>query len=320
MFPVRLCYPSCTRHFVCEKPALSQKLFSSPSVKYTFDQQSIPTFRQSDLAMVLCPEGHVTLFFSCDPESRFENDLEYLKEGSSASKYFAYTLVLYSYFSGDADVSYSLLCDLRHDCADNSDEAFCYYPVCTDFSCPDGQCLSWNQLCNIYADCLDGSDEEMCQHKQRYWYPSYTKYQDQNMSYLINLDGGGFFTQQVMNLTDPCPGTHYRCTKEWFYCLPVYTRCNGFFDCIFQEDERDCESWTCPGLYRCRDSTVCVLADHMCDGWPQCPQFDDEWLCDIKCPAQCLCQGHAFLCLQLFSAHLSPQLRYLDARATGLTP
>ena len=320
-FPVRLCGRSCTRHFVCEKPALSQKLFSSPSVKYTFDQQSLPAFRQSDRAMVLCPEGHVThLFFSCDPESRFENDPEYLKEGSSASKPFAYTLVLYSCFSGDAEVSYSLLCDLRHDCADNSDEAFCYYPVCTDFSCPDGQCLSLNQLCNIYADCLDGSDEEMCQHKQRYWYPSYTKYQDQNMSYLINLDGGGFFTQQVMNLTDPCPGTHYRCTKEWFYCLPVYTRCNGVFDCIFQEDERDCERWTCPGLYRCRDSTVCVHADHMCDGWSQCPQRDDEWLCDIKCPAQCLCQGHAFLCLQLFSAHLFPQLRYLDARATGLTP
>ena len=57
----------------------------------------------------------------------------------------------------------------------------------------------------------------------------------------------------------------------------------------------------------------------MCDGWHQCPQRDDEWLCDMTCPAQCLCQGHAFLCPQPFSAHLFPQLRYLDARGSGMT-
>ena len=121
-------------------------------------------------------------------------------------------------------------------------------------------------------------------------------------------------------MSDPCPITHYRCTRELFNCLPIFTRCNGVFDCIFQEDERDCESWTCHGLYRCRDSTVCVHADHMCDSLPQCPQRDDEWLCNMTCPLQCLCQGQSLMCRQPFPAHLFPQLRYLDAGRSGMKP
>ena len=217
------------------------------------------------------------------------------------------------------EVSYSLLCDFRQDCTDDSDESFCYHPPCTAFTCRNGQCVSISKYCNRYVDCQDDPDENGCSREQKPLLIG-EMYQNQTNPFLINLDGGGYFTQQVMNPTDLYPGTHYRCKKEWFYCLPVYTRCNGVFDCIFQEDESNCESVTCPGLYRCRDSAVCVYAVHMCDGWPQCPQRDDEWLCDMTCPAQCLCQGHAFLCPQPFSAHLFPQLRYLDARGSGMTP
>ena len=37
------------------------------------------------------------------------------------------------------------------------------------------------------------------------------------------------------------------------YCLPVYMRCNGVYDCPDHEDEKDCEEAkiTCPGFYRC---------------------------------------------------------------------
>ncbi|XP_076435340.1 relaxin receptor 1-like [Babylonia areolata] len=35
---------------------------------------------------------------------------------------------------------------------------------------------------------------------------------------------------------------------------------------------------------------------------------------------QCLCQGHALMCSQPFSAALFPQLRYLDAAGSGMTP
>ena len=313
------------KNFLCEKPVQLLKLSTSQSVEFPFSQQSPLTSQQFSQPVVLCTEGHVTLsFLSCDPKSRcgttacsFALGTQSFSEVISAALHPVDHVVMYACSSGYREVSYSLLCDFRQDCEDNSDESFCYHPTCKGFSCPNGQCLSLNKRCNKVVDCLGGSDEDDCRLEQK-WYDRDTTNQNQNTSYLINFDGDGFFTQRVMNITDPCPGTHYRCTKEWFYCLPVYTRCNGVFDCIFQEDERDCEGWTCPGLYRCRDSTVCVHADHMCDGWPVCPQHDDEWLCDMTCPTQCLCQGHAFLCPQPFSAHLFPQLRYLDARGSGM--
>ena len=311
-------------HLICEKPAQAQGLFAVPSVEFSSDQHSPPVFKQRNQPLLICPEGHVThTFLSRDPKSRCGQTMCFFFKGTSSAievppdgRQVAPTVALYSCTSSDTQVSYSLLCDFRQDCADNSDESFCRHPACKQLSCKNGQCLSSDKQCDSQADCLDGSDEEnYCP------LPSPgTEHQNQNKSFLINLDGRGYFTQQVMNLTDPCPGTHYRCTKEWFYCLPIYTRCNGVFDCVFREDERDCEGWTCPGLYRCRDSTVCVHADHMCDGWPQCPQRDDEWLCDMTCPAQCLCQGHAFLCPQPFFAHGFPELRYLDARGSGMTP
>ena len=303
-------------HFVCEKPAHFQKHFSSVVVQFSSDQQWVLAFQQPSQQMVICSEGHVThSFLSCDPESRCEQSTCFFSKGTRNA---ADIVAMYSCTSGDIEVSYSLLCDFRQDCADNSDESFCYHPVCKGFSCTTGQCLPLSKHCNEYIDCLDGTDENDCPLEGGAVYLG-EEGQNQNQSFLIDLDGRGYFTQRVMNLSEPCPGTHYPCNKEWFYCLPIYTRCNGVFDCIFQEDERDCEGWTCPGLYRCRGSTVCVHADYMCDGWPQCPQGDDEWLCDMTCPAQCHCQGHVFLCPQPFPADLFPHLRYLDATGSGMT-
>ncbi|XP_070179145.1 G-protein coupled receptor GRL101-like [Littorina saxatilis] len=122
-----------------------------------------------------------------------------------------------------------------------------------------------------------------------------------------------------MGPNESCPTTHYRCPGEMNYCLPVYTRCNGFYDCLGREDEEGCEEVTCPGYYRCRASSVCVHPDHLCDGWPQCPQHDDELLCGLACPEGCRCQGHAFICLGSFFAMTFTSLRYLDAHTSGMT-
>ena len=314
-------------HVVCEKYTEQTEMFFSKSVEFSHESMSPFTFEKAKQKLTTCPRGHLThAFLSCDQKSRcgrarcyFNKRTRSTGEVTFADEQSVDTVAMYTCSSGDTELSYSLLCDFRQDCADNSDESFCYHPPCTEFTCTNGQCVSLIKRCNKQTDCLDESDEQGCRltGEQELCFTN-KKYQNQNNSFLINFDGRGYFTQRVMNFTDQCPGTHYRCTKEWFYCLPVYTRCNGVFDCIFQEDERDCEGWTCPGLYRCRDSTVCLHADHMCDGWPQCPQRDDEWLCDMICPAQCLCQGHAFRCAEMFPAHLYPELRYLDAGGSGM--
>ena len=114
-----------------------------------------------------------------------------------------------------------------------------------------------------------------------------------------------------------CPDTHFWCLDK-NYCLPVFVRCNGAYDCPDHEDEKGCDVYTCPGFYRCRASKVCVHVNHVCDGWPLCPQHDDELLCGQQCPPQCTCHGLAFFCSQVFAARQFPDLRYLDVRGSGM--
>ena len=116
-----------------------------------------------------------------------------------------------------------------------------------------------------------------------------------------------------------CPETHFQCADNG-YCLPVYVMCNGVYDCPGREDEASCESHACPGFYRCRASRVCLHVTHVCDGEPQCPQRDDELLCGFVCPAACRCHGLAFFCQRFFHPTSYPQLRFLDASGSGMTP
>ena len=128
------------------------------------------------------------------------------------------------------------------------------------------------------------------------------------------------FTPQGTMVMQPgatCPETHFKCPGEG-YCLPVYARCNGLYECPGWEDEEECDKYTCPGFYRCLQSRVCVHAEHMCDKVFQCPERDDELMCGMTCPDGCRCNGHAFICTRKVSLKDFPQLRYLDADGTGL--
>nr|KAG5687046.1 hypothetical protein BaRGS_002419 [Batillaria attramentaria] len=60
----------------------------------------------------------------------------------------------------------------------------------------------------------------------------------------------------------------------------------------------------CPGFYRCYGSGSCVHADYVCDGIYHCPNKDDERYCDLDCPKNCTCEGHAFTCRQMFDPHI----------------
>ena len=98
----------------------------------------------------------------------------------------------------------------------------------------------------------------------------------------------------------------------------MYLRCNGVYDCPGHEDERECEDPSCPGLYRCRGSSVCLHSTNVCDGWSQCPQHDDENFCHLTCPGACECQGHSYMCRNTSDLSKHQQLRFLYASGSGI--
>ena len=281
-------------------------------------------FQNKNVVFVKCPNAQmVHMFLSCDPHNACDQSLSFsctfsttlfniirtTKKPMSPLPYFMCT-------DGVTRLSYNLVCDFRHHCEDWSDEIFCQHPPCDAFACSNGQCVSHTKRCDMVSHCLDHSDEMEC----RGVGGVSLDIREIRSPVLIDFDGRYFFKIKKMSSNETCPETHYRCPGEYNDCLPVYTRCNGWYDCLDHEDEEGCDNMTCPGFYRCFNSTVCVHADHLCDGWPHCPQHDDEWLCNMTCPAQCLCQGHMFLCPNPFSAHLFPHLRYLDAQGSRMVP
>ena len=193
------------------------------------------------------------------------------------------------------------------------------------------QCVPLDARCDELVQCLDGSDQERCRRAET---ASHTITRP-NPPAIVNFDQHGNINVTEITTEDyyyhyhvaksangsgsysPCPETHFRCPGNG-YCLPVYVRCNGVYDCPGHEDEVGCDVYTCPGFYRCRASRTCLHAAHVCDGWPQCPQRDDELFCDLTCPEDCTCHGLAFFCASVFAVQLYPGLRYLDARGSGL--
>ena len=174
--------------------------------------------------------------------------------------------------------------------------------------------------------CLDGSDESQC--------PFYNFWSRPHLEILppaiVDFDGYGSIVIETLDTGDNptnsaemdvvCPDTHFLCPGNLTYCMPVFVRCNGVYDCPGREDEDDCDSYVCPGFYRCRASPICVHADHVCDGVYQCPQRDDELLCDLICPFNCTCMGLSFFCSGVFPAEKYQDLRFLDAQGSGLDP
>ena len=170
--------------------------------------------------------------------------------------------------------------------------------------------------CDHSLQCVDGSDEHTCDtfmaHNRDVIVPPIII--DFNLNGLVIkrplLAGNG-------SGNSTCPETHFWCLDK-DYCLPVFVRCNGVNDCPGHEDEEDCDTYNCPGFYRCRASKVCVHLNHICDDWPLCPQHDDELLCNMTCPSGCMCHGLAFFCGSIFAVHQFPDLRYLDVRGSGM--
>ncbi|KAL8595453.1 hypothetical protein ACOMHN_024152 [Nucella lapillus] len=277
----------------------------------------------SPLKLVTCLLRHVThVTLACDPHSLCSGLLE--RGGLLRTAACTMTQSTTPYFrcgGGSHDyVPYSLVCDWRADCEDESDESFCQFPPCSPdaFDCGKGQCIDAKQVGDGVVNCFTQLDEGKNSHNE-----IATAF---NVTYppaLVNLDRPGSFTLiPLPDNSSQCPETHYKCPGNG-YCLPIFTRCNRVRDCPGNSDEAECGDYTCEGLYRCRgeDRQICLHVKHLCDGWPQCPQHDDEVMCGVtqSCPDQCVCYGTTFTELRVFQPETFPKLRYLQGRGSGLS-
>ena len=302
------CFEERSARYVCE----FSKYASNKSTELV-DQISMRGGNETTsfkLGAVLCPAGHVTSdYMSCDSRSHCGAG-DFMTSCNTAGA----ELPMFPCEGSRQTVHYTVVCDHVQHCSDNTDEDFCEFQSCSNdtISCQNKQCIKREQLCDRTMQCADGSDEGC-------WTPFRSFSQAIPPPAIVDLLANGRSTMRPMDDLESCPATHFRCPDA--SCLPVYLRCNGVDDCTGREDESACDSYTCPGYYRCRDSTVCLHPDHVCDGVLQCPQQDDEQLCwSPACPDACRCQGLAFVCTANFSASSHPALRYLDASGSGMTP
>ncbi len=88
-----------------------------------------------------------------------------------------------------------------------------------------------------------------------------------------------------------CTTTYFKCPR--YYCVPWRAVCNGVFDCPSGTDEGACGNRTsCPGQFKCHNSSICISPDNICDDAIDCILSDDEYFCKPErhpCPENCTC-------------------------------
>ena len=182
------------------------------------------------------------------------------------------------------------------------------------------QCIPIQNRCDNVEHCVNGMDEFNCKKRtNQRWIPGVSippllvSFNDTGIKVSSFPANGNILGNR------PCPDTHFQCPGD-LLCLPVYVRCNDVYDCPGHEDEAECERYSAPGFYRCRASPIHLHLSHVCDGFSQCSQRDDELFCNWTCPLNCTCYGSAFFCTSSFPVHQYVELRFLDGRGSGLKP
>ena len=104
----------------------------------------------------------------------------------------------------------------------------------------------------------------------------------------------------------------FKCVKS--YCIPWSYVCDGKWDCSTGEDERYdkicVQKPVCSNMFKCRgERHKCLHLRNICNDIIDCPQADDEYLCELKqynCPAKCICLALAIDCLNVDNYSFNP--------------
>ena len=104
----------------------------------------------------------------------------------------------------------------------------------------------------------------------------------------------------------------------WNYGMCVMV----FWDCPGGVEENNCNKTSSPNRYKCRNSSIFVSLESICDKIKDCPDVDDESSCDLKnieCPGRCRCLLYAAACdgISGFPWSLTLLLPYQHIHLTG---
>ncbi|XP_037781323.1 low-density lipoprotein receptor-related protein 1-like [Penaeus monodon] len=133
--------------------------------------------------------------------------------------------------------------------------------------CGDGTCYREHKHCNNWLDCANRGDEKNCS----------------------------------------CDADFYMCFGKDKVCIHQALLCDGFGDCLFEDDEMECEVCR-EGAWRCSNGR-CIRAYSRCDGSEDCPDGEDEVWCGGAAPS---CGGGDFQCAS--SGRCLPAVHRCDGR------
>ena len=78
--------------------------------------------------------------------------------------------------------------------------------------------------------------------------------------------------------------------------------CNNQWECPGGTDEIDgpqmsSNIFKCPGMFKCRNTSICIALESICDFVIDCHLNDDEQVCnETVCPSNCSCMLFSLSC------------------------
>ncbi len=212
------------------------------------------------------------------------------------------------------------------------------------FQCTDGSELDFAMVDDLVPDCGPAAEDEtfliahlIFNHKYKCndtnqipCHPGHPK--------CFEISDLCLFRTDQRNQVIPCRnGKHlqnckiFDCDKTYkcagYYCIPWEYVCNGRLDCPKGSDEvqKSClYVQQCVGLYKCQGGQqTCVHIRTVCDKVPNCPEEDDEKICElntIHCPAHCHCLVFAMECTNTTVYLVMSNYPYIFVHLKNVTP
>jgi len=188
-------------------------------------------------------------------------------------------------------------CDGEWDCEEQEDELpeNCpeLYSSCItssdNFICSNTnqRCLDNSLVCNHrdYDGCIDGEEEQYC--------PAPTLNPTRSPTPRPRRS-------KVKTYKWPCKSNQFECQGRGSYpsyCILSSLQCDGYSDCIFGDDERNCNNCEVINGFICEKSGECIPNNWVCDQIWDCPDQEDELA--EQCGdmySKCLNTAGSFIC------------------------